>query len=262
VRLLTAAALLLLLASPARAHVAPSEDANNRYLKLTPTGDRVRLAYTVFMGQTPGRRERARLDRDRDGSVSDAEAATFRDRLAEDVASALTVTVDGQPVPVTWAQRHIGMGTPSVAAGAFSVDLVAWLCFPGPGPRHRLELRDRFRLAAPGDTEVRVEQSPGVTVTRSVLASSAQSMLDFKWVGDAAYLHDGLQVDLEVGPDAPPADETCANATATTAGAAGGGAGGWGWKPWGLGVGAVAVATLIALALMKRRSTTGSRTGS
>jgi hypothetical protein len=260
VRLLTAA-LLLLLASPARAHVAPSEDANNRYLKLTPTGDRVRLAYTVFMGQTPGRRERVRLDRDRDGSVSDREAATFRDRLAENVAGALTVTVDGQPVPVTWAQRHIGMGTPSVAAGAFSVDLVAWLCFPGPGPKHALELRDRFRLAAPGDTEVRVEQSPGVTVTRSVLASSAQSMLDFKWVGDAAYLHDGLRVDLEVGPDAPPAAEECARATAP-AGAATGGSG-WGWKPWGLALGAVAVAALIALALVKKRkASTGSRTGS
>ena len=64
-------------------------------------------------------------------------------------------------------------------------------------------------------------------------------------------LHDGLQVDLEVGPDAPPAAEECARATAP-AGAATGGSG-WGWKPWGLVLGAVAVAALIALALLKKR---------
>src|SRR6185369_12131192 len=38
------------LAGRAAAHVAPSVGDNNRYLKLTPLGDRVRLAYTVFYG--------------------------------------------------------------------------------------------------------------------------------------------------------------------------------------------------------------------
>ena len=39
----------------AAAHVSPSVDDNNRFLKLTPLGDRVRLAYTVLFGDNPGR---------------------------------------------------------------------------------------------------------------------------------------------------------------------------------------------------------------
>ena len=33
------------------AHVAPSVDDNNRYLKVTPQADGVRLAYTGFFGE-------------------------------------------------------------------------------------------------------------------------------------------------------------------------------------------------------------------
>ncbi len=208
-RILTAA-LVLLLAAPANAHVAPSEDANNRYLKLTPTADRIRLSYTVFMGQQQGARERQRLDRDRDGMVSDEEAAVFGDRLAAEVAGGLEVTLDGQIVPVAWAQHQVGLGTPETRARAFSVDMVAWLCFPQAGPRHRLVLRDRFRLADPGETQVRVEESPGVTIARSILSGTQQSLLDFRWSGATTYLQEGLQVDVEVGADAPPGDGRCA----------------------------------------------------
>jgi hypothetical protein len=243
------AALLLVLASPAVAHVAPSEDANNRYLKLSASGDRVRLAYTVFMGQQPGRQERARLDRNHDGTISDAEANVFRDRLADQVASSLAVTVDGRGQPVTWAQRYIGLGTPITAAGAFSVDLVAWLCFSAAGTEHTIELRDRFHLASPGDTELRVEQSPGVIVTRSTIGASTESTLDFKWVGDTTYLQDGLRVELKVGPDAPPADAACTTAAA----AKGPGGKGWGIARWGVLVGAVLAAAIIG-GLAYRRS--------
>ena len=39
------------LAGRATGHVQPSVDDNNRFLKLTPLGDRVRLAYTVLFGE-------------------------------------------------------------------------------------------------------------------------------------------------------------------------------------------------------------------
>ena len=46
----------------ADAHVAPSVDDNNRYLKVTPSADRLRIAYTVFFGENQGRQMRAGLD--------------------------------------------------------------------------------------------------------------------------------------------------------------------------------------------------------
>ena len=47
-------AITLVTAQPARAHVAPSVDDNNRYVWVTPLGDRVRIAYTVLFGEIPG----------------------------------------------------------------------------------------------------------------------------------------------------------------------------------------------------------------
>src|SRR5512132_3970712 len=91
------AVALALGSAPARAHVAPSAGDNNRYIKLTPLPDRVRLAYTIFYGETPGRELRARLDANRDGAIDDAESRAFGDRIARELAAALDVVVDGQP---------------------------------------------------------------------------------------------------------------------------------------------------------------------
>src|SRR5690606_13336387 len=94
VRCLTAAALVAAAAGPAHAHVAPSEDTNNRYVKLTPMADRVRIAYTILIGHAPGRLTRPSLDRDRDGAISDAEADTWARDLAARVLADLDLTLD------------------------------------------------------------------------------------------------------------------------------------------------------------------------
>src|SRR3954471_21274401 len=112
------------------AHVAPSADDNNRYLKLTPLGDRVRLAYTVFFGDVPGANERPSIDSDHDGQINVAEANAFGAKLAAEVGARLDLDIDGHRQPIHWAIIDVGMGIPDVHAGAFSVDLVAWLCLP------------------------------------------------------------------------------------------------------------------------------------
>src|SRR6476659_7409472 len=85
---------LTLAAVQASAHVAPAVGDNNRYLKLTPLGDRVRLAYTVFYGEIPGAGMRGAIDANHDGAIDDRESQAFGARLAAEIARAVEVTVD------------------------------------------------------------------------------------------------------------------------------------------------------------------------
>src|SRR5262245_49235308 len=93
--LVPAIAAAWLAAGAAAAHVAPSVGDNNRYLKLTPLGDRVRLAYTVFYGEVPGAELRKAIDANHDGAIDDAESQAFAVRTADEIAAALEVIVDG-----------------------------------------------------------------------------------------------------------------------------------------------------------------------
>ncbi len=201
----------MLLVRTAQSHVAPSVDDNNRYLKLTPMSDRVRLAYTVFMGQVPGAAARRQLDSNRDGKIADAEAQTFGVKLGDEVRSSLELTVDGVTVPVTWSTVSVGMGSPDVNAGAFSIDLIAWICLPKPGAVHELTLRDGFIIARPGETEIKIEDSLGIAIDKAALAGVQNPEHDFRLAGPGGPLaSDGLQLAFTIGPDAPgEADGTC-----------------------------------------------------
>lgn len=204
------ATILAVLATPALAHFAPSLDTNNRYLKLTPMGDRVRLAYTVYLGQQPGAEARVRLDTDHDGTISDAEADVFGKDVAAQVAGALQITADGRKWPVVWKQRYVGLGTPSTRGGAFSVDLIAYVCL-GQGAKHRLQLFDHFQIPRPGETEVRIEESPGIHVTQSTLGPDGeQNMLDMKWIGGAGpAATDGIYLEFTAEAGAVSAGDDC-----------------------------------------------------
>jgi len=206
-RLLLAVVAITLLS----AHVAPSVDDNNRYLKLTPLGDRVRIAYTVFFGEIPGASERRGIDANRDGRIDDAEAHAFGERLAGQVAANLELEVDGVRQPVRWTTIDVGMGTPEVAAGSFSVDLVAYPCLPVARGRHRIQLRDKMQLTRPGETEVKVEDSPGVSIDHARVGPADDPSYDYKFVGAGGPIaDDGLDVQFNAGPKAlVTADNVC-----------------------------------------------------
>jgi hypothetical protein len=198
---LVASALL----APGFAHVAPSERENNRYILLAPLGDRVRMVYTVYIGQQPGRAARARMDADRDGRLDEREAQAYGDAMAAQVAPRLSLEVDGRPVAIDWQEVDVGLGQPTVAAGAFAVDLVAWICLPSPRERltHRVHLRDGFHLPTPGENELRAEESPGVRIVRTQLGSGRTDTvrLMYRWMGDpgAAETH-GYWLEFAVDP--------------------------------------------------------------
>jgi hypothetical protein len=197
-------------AGAASAHVAPARDVNNRYVKLTVLGDRVRLAYTVYYGELPGAVERRRLDRDRDGQLADAETAPLAALLAADVAARLTLTVDGRAVPTVWSATDVGLGTPRVAAGSFAVDLIAWYCLP-PGERHSLHLVDAYQVARPGETELLIEDSPGIHVDVARLGAVDLPDRGAQWEGAGGPLEtDGLTLSVRATPSAArPRDGTC-----------------------------------------------------
>lgn len=223
---LTALAVLGALAARADAHVEAAIDENNRYLKLTPMGDRVRLAYTVFIGQRPGEQLRRRLDGNRDRQVSDGEAAIYGEELARHIRGAVAIDLDGRPAAVAWTTPSVGLGTPSVTGGALSVDVVGWLCVGG-GDDHTLVLRDTVVLDKPGETEVRLEDGPGVHFAPG-------TTLERTWTGGGGLLTEGLTIAWRTDGDAPrPDDGRC---RARNAGAPR-------WWPWGV------IGILVALFL-------------
>lgn len=242
--------------SPAGAHVAASVNDNNRYLKLSLLGDRVRLAYTVFFGEVPGKGMRPGIDRNRDGRLDDAETDAFARRLAAEVAGQLEVTIDGVAAPVRFAQVSFGSVTQAVGGGAFSVDLVAALCM-APAAAHQVRLRDRFALPRPGETEVHLEDGPGVAVTAAAVGQhrAAEGVLRFAGLVPALG-EPGLLLEFRAGPDAPaPRDGVCAGGGAGQ-GAPGIGPGiapGIGSRRWLLPIGVALIALGGLLALDRRR---------
>ncbi len=202
----------------AAGHVAPSVDDNNRYLKLTPFGDRVRIAYTVFFGEVPGAIERRSIDTDRDGRISDAEGHAFGVKIADQVAAALVVEVDGAAAPLPWTTVDVGMGSPEVTAGSFSIDMVGYACLASVRGHHRLVVHDRFRIPHPGETEVKVEDAPGIAIERARVGPADDPSHDYRFAGPGGPLNDdGLELQFTAGPHSTvTADATC-TATATSA---------------------------------------------
>lgn len=233
---MTTVALLLCVStysSIAGAHVAPAVDRNNRYINLTPMGDRIRVAYTIFWGHVPGAQIRQQLDRNRDRQLSEDETRQFTTRIAGSVARALRFEVDGTPQKLEWTGVHLGLNTPDASGGAFSVDLVGWLCLSEPRTRRQHELRfyDGFRLDRPGETELRVREMDGISVKQSTIGTMTGSLLHFRWQGGSTTLErDGYLLRIEVDPEKADigVDDLCEKRSSNAA-KNGGGKGPPGW---------------------------------
>jgi hypothetical protein len=244
--------------APALAHIGPSERANNRYVKLTLFGDRARLLYTYYVGDVPGRGARARMDANRDRALAEDEASAFGAEVGATVAAHLEVTVDGQRVPIEWRVTDVGLGTPAVDAGSLSVDLVTWLCFDSSRASHDVVVFDHWLPPDPGETEVRIEESPGVSVSRSTFGSDGQiSQLHFVWAeatGPRPLDAQGLYLSFDV--DAARADMHGAECAAAPTAAQIPPRRERNWLAYAAIAAGIAVAVAAALALALARRTT------
>lgn len=234
--------LVVMITPRAHAHVSPSVDDNNRYVKVSPQADRIRVAYTVFFGEVPGAALRPKLDTNKDGAISDGEAQVFGDRIAADVIGALDLEVDGKQQRVAWKAVTVGMGSPTVAAGSFSIDMIAYVCLARARGRHEVLVKDSYRVPKPGETEVRVEDGPGITVELARIGGADALANDFKFVGPGGPLSDdGLRVTFVASDKAPLSNECDAVVSDRSV-------------PWlAVGLGAFALALGAGVVIYRRR---------
>lgn len=224
-----------LAARGARAHQAPDLDANNRYLKVTLLPDRVRLVETFLFGERPGAAERQRMDTSGDGVLDDKERAAYGARAAAELAA--TVSLAGAPA-AAWRVLDVGVGEPPRATGgSFAVDLGLDLLYADPRAAAQvLVVDDRAALPHAGESELRIDESPGVRVSECHLQSEREGIeLVYTWQGNArAPGERAVTVRFSVDESLrPPARR-------------------WGWWIVGSFAGAVAGAAAVAAALRRQ----------
>src|SRR5437870_3905822 len=113
---------LLLSRPPAAAHPQYALATINRYSKLAllPRGQ-VRLIYTIMVGDAPAFELRRKADRDGDGRLSTAEGAAMASALLATAQAGVSLELDGQPVPLRFAEPALGLAGEAVAPAAFSI---------------------------------------------------------------------------------------------------------------------------------------------
>jgi hypothetical protein len=153
---------LALPAGPAAAHPEFNPTRSNRFVKLSLVGGAIRIAYTVMIGEVPAAAARRAADRSADGVVDAAEARAWADALAAGVARGLALDLDGRRAAPAWDPPAIGGLEGPVQPAAFSVDLVGRV--PAAPGKHLVRYDDVTPLDDIGDTEIRLEESPGTRI--------------------------------------------------------------------------------------------------
>ena len=99
---------VLVLAQPAAAHPLGNFTVNTAAaLRVSPEG--VAIDYAIDLAEIPTLQVKGDLDADGDGTFTDAEQTSYRDRECRRVADALDVNVDGKAIALTAAGTSISI---------------------------------------------------------------------------------------------------------------------------------------------------------
>jgi ABC-type nickel/cobalt efflux system permease component RcnA len=137
----------------------------NQYCGLTVSGNNAAVHYVVVLGQLPALRELHLADANGDGVTSQMERDAYVGKLAPGLAEALSLEVDGVPVPLQ-ATRW----TSSLPAeqGGFSlrldVDFAAALPLAARSGKHHLQFTNQNYPGRMGWHEIVVHSEPGLAV--------------------------------------------------------------------------------------------------
>jgi nickel/cobalt exporter len=98
---LLAATAVLLLAPAGTASAHPLGNfTRNVYAGLIVAPDRLRIDHVIDLAEIPAFQERQRMDANRDGTIDDTEAATYREHGCLDIAAQVRISADGRPLPI------------------------------------------------------------------------------------------------------------------------------------------------------------------
>jgi hypothetical protein len=165
-------AAALLLSGRADGHPQFALATINRYAKLILGGplqsggsSSARIFYTVMVGDAPANALRRRADRDGNGQLDPTEQQQLAAELQTAVKSALSLTLDGQPLVPTWEPPLLALGEPRTGPLAFSCELTARFTLPlADGRPHELHYNDPLDLSPVGEVELRLEEGPGTRI--------------------------------------------------------------------------------------------------
>jgi ABC-type nickel/cobalt efflux system permease component RcnA len=184
-----AAALAVAGAAPAAAHPLGNFTLNS-YSGLRVGPDRLAVDYVLDMAEIPAFQARQAIDGDRDGKVSDAEAAGWRDRECPRLAGGLRATVDGRPLPLRVTTATVAF--PAGVGGLRTLRLECALAAPLPAAagHHRLAYTDGNQAGRVGWREITATGDGATLDAADVPARSASGRL-------TAYPEDQLRSPLD-----------------------------------------------------------------
>jgi nickel/cobalt exporter len=184
-----AAALAVAGAAPAAAHPLGNFTVNS-YSGLRVGPDRLVVDYVLDLAEIPAFQARQAIDGDRDGTVSGAEAAGWRDRECPRLAGGLRATVNGRALPLQ--VRAANVAFPPGVGGLSTMRLECALAarLPAGGGVSRLAYADGNQAGRVGWREVTATGDGATLEATDVPASSASARL-------TAYPEDQLRSPLD-----------------------------------------------------------------
>ncbi|MEX0800864.1 MAG: High-affinity nickel-transporter [Dehalococcoidia bacterium] len=218
----TLLAIALLAARPPTVDAHPLGNFTvNRFSRIELYSDVIRVSYVLDMAEIPAFQERGALDADGDGSVSEAESASYSERKGEELARGLDVVVDGAKAELRVLSRE--MSLPDGQGGLSTLRLSLLLEAPAPAAEARVSYRDSNYADRLGWKEIVVRAGEGVALRDST--APAEGVTD----GLRAYPDDLLSSPLDVteasfrytaghgelAPPAPATPQTTPSALAT-----------------------------------------------
>lgn len=146
----------------------------NRFARVRVEPGTVRVRYVIDMAEIPAFQESQVMDANRDGNVSDEEAALYLERLAPRLTEGVVLTSDGARVPLRLASKAVSMPPGAGGLKTLRIECDFEGAVPDPaGAARRLRFEDSNFAERVGWRELVVEAAPGVTVFNSDAYGSA-----------------------------------------------------------------------------------------
>lgn len=172
----------------------------NRYSRLELYSDVVRVRYVLDMAEIPTFQEKSSVDADGDGNESAAELAAYAAKKADETASNLHLSVNGEAVPLR-ALTH-DLSFPEGQAGLQTTRLALWLEAPVPARHLSIAFADDNYASRVGWKEMLVRPSGGVELPGDVPTEDRSDELTNYPADLLASPLDVRQIDLSFDPGA------------------------------------------------------------